>query len=451
MASWFERLRRKILGGPVPAEKKPESLSSADVVKKPSARTTSKIARVVIGLDFGTSSTKVVFRKIGEKTAWVAPSPVTFPDFAWFCTPTTVETNDGVVNFGDLIKPEDRNGEVPLKLQLLDCSDGSEDMTAPEKKVIGYLGWILEAVFDSVKSHYGVKDFQPILNIGTPVAYFGSKEVLQQQFKRYEGVAKAALATTQMLDGPGIQNHMDESQYSAIVHKAWQQREEIDLIGVHPESISALVSLQRDPAVEGGVHCVVDIGAGTTEVSTSFLAPGHLSCYQDSTERRGIYHYPLGTNVRETQSAQDMLHQWWRQFEVNWELSRRKDAQNAVTHEAWRKSSIMFTGGGGLHPDVKPYFEKKIKADSPANVHFGNGNWSMPIQTYQPSEQALKPARNSQSEGRSAFHLVAVAHGLSFHRREWPAWYRPEEVETMHGPEVDALPFDPADAGYHGR
>jgi hypothetical protein len=451
MANWFERLKRKIFGGSTPTEKKSKSLPSVAEVKKPSARTSAQLARVVIGLDFGTSSTKVVFRKIGEKEAWVAPSPVSHTDFAWFCTPTNVVTIDGVVNLGDLIKPEKRNGEAPLKLQLLDCSDDFGSISDPEKKVIGYLGWILETAFDSVKAQYGVKEFQPILNIGTPVAYFGSKENFQQQFKRYKGVARAALATTQMFGGPGIQNQMDESQYSASVDKAWQKRAKVDLIGVHPESISALVSLLRDPAIEGGVHCVVDIGAGTTEVSTSFLTRGHLACYQDSTERRGIFDYPTGTNVSEKQPAQDLLYKWWRQFEVNWELSRRKDASNPVTHEAWRKSSIMFTGGGGFHPDVRPYFEKRIKADSPANDHFGKGNWSMSIQTYQPSEQALKPARSSQSEGRAAFHLVAVAHGLSFHRREWPAWYRPEEVETMEGPEIDAPPFDPADAGYHGK
>jgi hypothetical protein len=461
MASWFERLKRNILGGPVPAEKKPESLSSADVVKKPSARTTSKIVRVVIGLDFGTSSTKVVFRKIGEKTAWVAPSPVTYPDFAWFCTPTTVETIDGTVHFGDLIKPEDRNGEVPLKLQLLDCSDGSGDMTAPEKKVIGYLGWILETAFDSVKAHYGVKEFQPILNIGTPVAFFGDEEVRRERTKHYASVARAALATTRLMEGPGIQNGMPMEQYALAINTAWHAKSDLDLVGVHPESISVLVSLQEDPAVDEGIYSVVDIGAGTTEVSTSSLfsppqstsslRKRQIACYTDGTERGGIFDYPTGAKQGETQSAMDLLRRWWRQFEVNWELSRRKDAPSAAAHDAWRNTTILFTGGGGFHPDVRPHFQEQIKADSPAQVHFGKGGWSMPIQTYKPSEQALKPTRTSHSKERGAFHLAAVAHGLSFHGREWPDWYHPEDVAAVDGPENNPPPFDPADAGYHGR
>lgn len=457
MASWFEKLKRIVLGGENSAEEaRSSSLAEPERPKASPVESSLKHVRVVIGLDFGTSSTKVVFRKIGENQAWMAPSPVPHAEFAWFCTPTTVAEIDGKVRFGELGKPEEREGRLPLKLQLLDCGDDLDRMSEAERKAIGYLGWILESVFLAIREQYGVPDFQPILNIGIPVAFFGDREIKNERSKHYESVARAALATTRLLGGSGIQNGMPAEQCNLVIQKAWQKKADFDLVGAHPESISVLVSMQQDPLVEEGLYSVVDIGAGTTEITTTLLftsssSQRQLACYQDSSERVGIFEYPLGANQGETQLAQNLLHKWWRQFEINWETSRRKDAQNPVTHQAWYKTNVLFTGGGGFHPDVQPYFQRRIEADSPAHIHFGKGGWSMPIQAYQPSRQALKPCRMSSSEERDAFHLGAVAHGLSFHRREWPDWYRPEEVEAIDGPELNSLPFDPTEAGYHGR
>jgi len=50
--------------------------------------------QVVIGLDFGTSSSKVVFRWLGERVAHVFPNPRSQENF-WFCTPTTVTDRGG--------------------------------------------------------------------------------------------------------------------------------------------------------------------------------------------------------------------------------------------------------------------------------------------------------------------------------------------------------------------
>jgi len=385
-------------------------------------------APIIIGLDFGTSSTKVVFRRLGERVSWVIPSFEVGTGMAWFCFPTIKE--DG----------------KPIKLHLLDVSSRNGDYGEIEKQAVAYLGAILEHAAGQVRQHYGIKAFRPIVNIGVPVAYFGSLEERKAQFRKYEAVAQAALAASTMGGGRGLKRGQSQEERNEVVEKGIRTCRGLkDCVAVLPESVAALISLSQEPTVEPGIYTVVDIGAGTTEMSTSlFYVSGDgrkVSCYQDCTERIGILEYSDFDESGDAEQKRTFLNSWWRQFEVNWEQARRKDAGSRCALRVWENTVVMFTGGGGFHPDIQEFFKARIKTDQ---------DWChvMKPRNYQPSLLALKPIRGKESASRDGFHLLAVAHGLSFHRREWPDWYKPDEVEPIEALEQSSMPFDPQEAGY---
>ncbi len=430
--SWL----KKLLGGsreePAPLreiDSPPEAADRVEPAKPPrAAPRPAQVAPIIIGLDFGTSSTKVVFRRLGERVAWVMPSFAQGNGMAWFCSPAAVE--DG----------------QPLKLHLLDSRTPPGEFGEVERRAVAYLGTVMEHAAQMVRQHYGFESFRPIVNIGVPVAYFGDLAERQAQFRKYEAVAQAALATSTMGGGEGLVPGQSQVERDRIIERGLRcARGCKDSVAVLPESVAALISLTREPTVEPGIYTVVDIGAGTTEVSTSlFYVSGDgskVSCYQDCTERIGILHYAENGAPVDVEVAQTLLHRWWRQFEVNWERARRKDAASQVALKAWAQTVVMFTGGGGFHPDVRESFADRIQADAA---------WcrTMELRNYEPSQQVLKPARGVGSASRGGFHLLAVAHGLAFHRREWPQWYRPDEVEPLEGPERADPPYDPHEAGY---
>jgi hypothetical protein len=41
---------------------------------------------------------------------------------------------------------------------------------------------------------------------------------------------------------------------------------------------------------------------------------------------------------------------------------------------------------------------------------------------------------------RTGFHMLAVAHGLAQHRREWPKWFHPEDIGTQEPDQPEELP-----------
>ena len=414
-------------------------------VKGPSRR-----PPVVVGLDFGTSSTKLAFRPLGESTTWIAPAIEPSPNLSWFCTPTSYEHRDGRVFFGRCTATSEDN----LKLDLLRSASPPGAFGLAERRAVGYLGWLVEAALDAVRRQVGLEELRLVLNVGVPVSYFGSREEFQKRLAKYDAVARAAVATTTIGGGTGIRQGMESVQLDRRVDDGIQRWDSVDYVAVLPESIAALVSLQADPHTEAGLYSVVDIGAGTTEVSTSTLvvrAAGDrlVNCYMDSTRVSGAL--DLARVESEQRDPKELLDQWWKQWAANWEASRRKDAHNRHQHLQWRETTILFTGGGGFHPLVRSHFANALRQRSPARQVFCDYNVSVKVQGYEPSAQAMRPVRGESERERSWFHLLAVAHGLAHHRREWPDWYRPDDVQPLEPPEPADLPYDPYDAGYSGR
>ena len=379
----------------------------------------------VIGIDFGTSSTKVVYRQLGSEQSWTLPAIQPDRSFPWFCTPTTFQVQEGAAWFGTPTE----NLAQSLKLNLLDSSGPPGHFGLVERTAIAYLGFIMESSIALVCEHLDVERISPRFNIGIPMSFLSSSEECTARLAKYMEVAKAAVATTSSFGGVGIEQAMDEAEVSLAVDRGIAEASPVDCVWILPESIASLVSLSTDPAMEERAYSVIDIGAGTTDVTSSHFRTSRtgrhrIACYHDSTEGHGAIamEQALGSEG-EREAAIEPI---WRQWVTSWDTAKRKDRLNPHLLHSWCHTTVLFAGGGGQHPSVQPYFTDKRKGFCPIAQSFGEDT-NLVMMTYRPSKQVLG-SLGRQVDEREAFQMLAVAHGLSFMQREWPLFFKPDDV-----------------------
>ena len=379
----------------------------------------------VVGLDFGTSSTKVAYRQLGHDRSWVLPAAQPDRSFPWFCTPTTYQVKVGTVWFGI----PSQAGSRALKLELLDVAAPQGTFGEVERRVIAYLGFVLESSLPLICGHLDVDRLEPRFNVGVPMSLLGCEQDYESRKAKYIDVAKAAIATTTAMGGKGIEQAMGVQAVAEAVDDGIARADSVNTVWVLPESIAALVSLGTDPAMEERAYSVIDVGAGTTEVSTSQVrlsATGKhkVACYHDSTHPYGA----LGLEARLSsgEASRDAVRPLWRQWAASWETSKRKDRLNPNTLHSWARTTVLFAGGGSQHPRLRSYFKQQSEGLCPVKQSFGDDT-DLDMRRYVPPEQVLG-AIGTSSEGRGDFHMLAVAHGLSFMQREWPVHFKPDEV-----------------------
>ena len=375
--------------------------------------------QMVVGLDFGTSSTKVAYRWIGEDTATAFAPTEPYKDVPWFCLPTEIVELDGKIWMG---RPtDDRTDLLSLKQRLL--AGKLEGKKLVERDVCLYLAWVLEQVTRHACRVHSIPAFRPIINVGVPMAFHNQDHASKLLCQRYRKLAGLALACTSMMGGKGIQNGLLIEDAEATLEDARSRASEFEeLVHVLPESIAAVVSYEKDRRSEPGAFGIVDIGAATTEIAVGILSYSqgmpYAQCYADSSTPVGAIAFQRAESSTNGGAHLEMLRSWWRQWDSTWTRASLKDRGIECRYQEWMAVSLFFTGGGGSHPAVKPYFAMQ---ESPAQLS---------IQTYSPGSEVLTQEAGANGE-RDDFHLLAVAHGLSFHQRsEWPDWTSPAEVDV---------------------
>lgn len=380
---------------------------------------------IVIGIDFGTSSTKVAYRKLGDAKSWVLPAAQPDSRFPWFSTPTVYQLRDGNVWFGTL----GEDSRQSLKLALLRSTSPEGVFGTPEREAVAYLGFIIEGLKLLVEKYLSVDAFSPRFSIGIPMAYTETHKEELLRHERYALVARAAVATSTFGGGPGIEQAMPQEEVQRIVDEAIPRAHKIDTVTILPESMAALVSLSKDPSIQSRAYTVVDIGAGTTDVSTSHFRMNRsgqhkLACYHDSSEPHGAYE--LEDRLRADPTDRAPLSRIWSQWTQSWMKGKEIDQRNYYSHRAWRRTTVVFTGGGGQNPAVLPHFHQQRKYRCPVVTCFQD-QADLHVNLYSPSEQVLG-SQGLPTDTRKALHMLAVAHGLTYMKREWPQFFSSDQV-----------------------
>jgi len=266
---------------------------------------------VIVGIDFGTSGTKVVLGDTTTNLHHLLTRPEGRAEGAAFLFSSVVRIDGEQVFFGSSavdhrnFDAEFRSFKVCLACQhgLAACrrcahgtaQSGIFEYASPtglirleaEHLATWYLAHVIGRAKQELSRRWGTDfDVRPVFNVGAPIdqwnARGGSELFTRVAFfaEKLSAIASNGIRVAELLDA-----------YNAVRSKflALPSEEERNVF-VQPETAAGLMSFVTSPRTPAGLYGIVDVGAGTTDVSFFRLAdfksdePRRMSFYEAKTD-----------------------------------------------------------------------------------------------------------------------------------------------------------------------
>jgi hypothetical protein len=110
-----------------------------------------------------------------------------------------------------------------------------------------------------------------------------------------------------------------------------------------------------------------------------------------------------------------------------WAEGYKKDSPRHATRKRWRELTVLLTGGGARHPAVKdPLAMNRSHYQAFLDEAACHVVW------HSPDNVDLADCKQAAAD----IPLLAVAHGLTRERMEWPIVFEPGCVETLAATET---------------
>lgn len=408
---------------------------------------------IVIGFDFGTSSSKIVIRDSGRQTAYAVPfGPLACSGNTYIIPTQVYVSNDG---FFSLTSEKFSCNE--LKIFLMEDPDKPvysiqtqiEAVTASEL-VAAYMALVIQTArtwfLEKNNIIYLNTNIYWQLNLGIPSENYDNR----QQEKAFQIVAMAAWRLSRLTTPINIShakqimveakaliedpNNMPIDSESLWLHP--------DFVNTHPEVIMEVVGYVRSPSRTDGLHLLVDVGASTldaamfiinkrdgedifpilesrvTKMGTMALHRFRIqslkSYLEESLEKINLIdpltplpdtsHYDIVTDKdRMCQSDHDFFHSCSKMIgEVLRSTYNTRDPHS----DAWLKGLPVFLcGGGGKMPQYKDMLKYRGIQIADHLSDFSEFNLKTIPQPDQLEAPDLPP---------NEYDRLAVAYGLSF-------------------------------------
>ena len=421
-----------------------KSAKRAPAARRPETRVASALVPVVIGLDLGTFSTKVVARRRNERTASVVCLDEPCAGYPCFAIPSLVRVSQGKVFFGRCAAHADR-GELfrSLKVSLLTGSrhepGGSpscDEGLGVDHLVALYLAWVLGRIGGWLDNEYGANRTNVFVNAAAPMDHYEDPELRERYLRIVNAAWNAVLGPQPVLVEQGtplcslrpwLQEYLDP--------RTRIEATETRRFDVLPETVAPIVSLSHDPRMRAGIHLIVDMGAGTTEFSVNHAPePGgnqKILCYYDKSILLGAERFespPPG------ESEESLTRRLLTELCRTWGEGYRKDAANLAARHRWRELTVLLVGGGTSRPGLRDKITQHQKAVMYA---FHGCDCRYSVKVHVPADLDFRAA---QAERKANGFLLSVAHGLSYPRRTWPDFLEPRKVNPIGGTPYAAKP-----------
>lgn len=396
---------------------------------------------ITIGLDFGTHSTKIVLRSRGSESASLLRIDKPQQGYPSFASPSLVKVIDNKVCFGSKAL-EITGGKLyrSLKVQLLppDGEDGCAPVfpsrLTPDLLVAWYLSWVLNRIRLALQKYYPHAAPRLYLNVAAPMNHIENESLKT----RYLGIIQAAWESVFGQDPFPVQQGTSVTELCPRF-KDWLEKEvpgrETRTFEILPETVAPIVSLSFDPRMDPGMYMIVDMGAGTTELSVNHVeeagADQRVLCYEDESFRFGGDNFEWlenscgdGSSLREEKCR--LVERFTQHFRRTWGTGYQKDGMNPAPRDKWRRFRALLTGGGAHRPEIERAIRNALPMTPwPIGELYYHAGWHEPT------------AIDWTSEGdKQSSSLLAVAHGLSVPRQQWPVFFVPGEVEVQEAPEA---------------
>lgn len=376
--------------------------------------------RSTIGLDYGTHSTKAVYRVSGEELGQVLYFDDRTEGFPKNATPSSIREIDGRLYFGN--QALQMKGGTYFGSLKADLYNASREAPEIQEEIFvltaAYLSWALYRLFELYPE---IAAERPMLQLSAPTSHAGPEELIQKYLQIANAVEEATTGRTPPIT-QGIELVEARKLLLPLLNASLPAKGERRFF-VLPETVAPIVSIQLEPFLEAGNYLIVDMGASTTEMSVFLVhdedtphVANSIVCYSDSTEFRGgdellrIQQLKIGP-------SQDALEQFLanveRQANRVWAKGYAYDKESQATHDRWRRIQIRLSGGGTLHKDVASHFERVINPIYP---------WpkNQTFREFSRHSPATLECKRCEEEDLSFY---AVANGLSVERGRWPKFF----------------------------
>lgn len=431
-----------------------------------------KKANIQVGLDFGTSCSKVVYSELGKSFYRAIDFGHKLPNFPRYCLPSVaaIDGDDKLV-FGAeaaslLIDEPWDSGFQRFKVVVAGNHDESfKDLTTaqrfcdyrakhglgdpltPERLTACYLAYAMTKARHIIEGYPEYKDVEldVAFNICMPIDHLENnrvREAFEQLFAHAEAIHDA------------IRESRRDYHYLSVSHevkckKSPQERRVFAVPEAVAETASYVDSLRR----EEGIHAVIDLGAGTTDVSIFNLrlpfgdsenywyAASNIPIGTASIERIIASH--LEENVESTCTCREMcgilqelsLSGDYRRNPGRGELDakvRKEMERLRASHgymgawgsaysrrrvtEEWQNVEVFLCGGGANLP-----FAKQV---------FSSPWWNQIRQAYRVGCLPV-PDDYDGGRGKAPFERMAVAYGLAMPLPTFGQYKLPADVPDL--------------------
>ncbi len=401
---------------------------------------------VVIGFDFGTHSTKVVFRERGKRDGFIALFDEEAEGYPFLSSPSLVRCSGDCLFFGtEALLTSGGQLFRSLKVNLLPGQQRASfrfpDGFDSRCLVAAYFTWAFQQLRQSLSEYSEANVF---INLAAPMSHF---EIRKLKVK-YLQIVQAAWKLSFSDNATPIHQGISVSKAKGILVPLIRQPvvgPEQRRFEVLPETIAPVVSLSLDPLMRPGMYMIVDTGAATTEISVFHAgdadADQKVLCYQDETMLVGgndlllAEHHGGAKGLDEIRRITEFLEKRYRRV---WQLGYQFDAPNRWARKRWKELTLVLSGGGTRHQAVA----ERLGAANPmcawpeTDTHFDVG-------------RHLPGTLERQCEmDDDDLSMFAVANGLAIERMNWPVVFQPDEIERM--PPTEDLDDKPQGYWYLG-
>jgi len=266
-------------------DEKPASLSHIhnviEIAESPNVR------RINVGLDLGTSTSKVIFTEIDTEKHYIFSFFDSSKGKITHFYPSIVNIGDKELYFG--FKARDRDtGETILSFKKT-LYPKAEQVTygimpyqfTGEQINCFYIAHILKEVTGRIRDLYS--DVKIDYQIGVPVISIKDNLTIEK-FRTALGIA------VEMIDT--LENNLSIAKYKKLYTEsklAYSRIPEEDKsVFAYPESFAALQAAVYGGGIAEGIISIIDVGASTTDISVSLCSENTFCLYSARSNKQGV-------------------------------------------------------------------------------------------------------------------------------------------------------------------
>lgn len=390
---------------------------------------------LIIGFDFGTHSTKVVVRERGIPDGRIAHFDEVANGYPLFASPSLVRQVDDRLFFGTKALHV-RGGTLhrSLKVNLLsDCElrPASPGTLGNASLVAVYLTWAFQQIQKSLTGEGYANEF---VNVAAPMSHYEEPKLKKKYLQLVQAAWKLTYDPQARPIEQGIPVH-DVSRLLEPLLTAPIQSNEQRRFDVLPETIAPVVSLSQDPWMEPGMYMIIDMGAGTTEMSVFHTgevgADQKVLCYRDETMLLGGNDFELAERHFANERIAQMVAQLKKQYCRIWHSGYMRDQGNQFARKRWKELTLVLSGGGTRHQAVAAGLEEVDPI-----IPWPKDETRLRSHRHRPGTLEID-ARMDEADAS----LFAVANGLAVERKHWPIVFSPNQIPKLESvAEADEKP-----------